>query len=138
MDPLAAYQFHVRVGKQELGFSRVSGLQRERETFTYQEGGLNDRVRLLPGPARNAGTLRLERGVYYGEYFPFYLEGERLDVPVTVEVWAERPQPKPAKIYTLTGVIIKKWEVGDLDAMQNAILIDKFELGYEYMAVTVP
>lgn len=136
MEPLAAYQFHVRVGEQEFGFSRVSGLQRERETFQYQEGGLNDRVHLLPGPARNSGVLRLERGAYFGEYFPFYLAGERLGWPVTVEVWTERPEPKPAKVYTLTGVVVKKWEVGDLDAMQNAILIDRFELGYEYLAVT--
>lgn len=136
MDPLAAYQFHVRVGQTELGFSRVAGLQRTRDTFTYQEGGLNDRVHLLPGPVKTAGTLRLERGAYFGEYFPFYLVGERLDMPVTVEVWAERPRPMPAKTYTLTGVVVQKWEVGDLDAMQNALLIDKFELGYEYLAVT--
>lgn len=135
MDPLAAYQFRVRIGMLEFGFSRVSGLQREQDTFTYQEGGLNDRVHLLPAPAKNAGTLRLERGAYFGEYFPFYLVGERLEVPITVEVWAERPQPLPAKIYTLTGVVIRKWEVGDLDALQNALLIDRFELGYEYLAV---
>lgn len=135
MEPLTAYQFHVRVGPMEFGFSEVSGLGRERDVFTCQEGGLNDRVHLLPGPARSAGTLRLKRGAYYGEYFPFYLVGERLEVPVRVEVWAERPQPRPAKIYLLTGVVVKKWEVGNLNALGNEVLIDAFELGYENLAV---
>lgn len=138
MDQMLSYPFRLRAGKQELRFSRVSGLRQERGTFIYQEGGLNERVHLLPGPARSGGTLRLEQGVYCGEDFPFYLEGERLNTPVTLEIWAESSQPKPGKIYTLTGVVVKKWEVGDLDAMQNAILIQKFELGYEHIAVTAP
>lgn len=135
MEPLAAYQFHIRVGEHEFGFSRISGLQREGETFRYQEGGRNERVHILAGPARYGGVLRLERGAYFGEYFPIYLEGERLGCPVTVEVWAGQPETKPAKVYTLTEVVVKKWEVGDLDAMQNAILIDRFELSYENIAV---
>lgn len=135
MDPLSAYQFHVRVGPLEFGFSRVSGLKRERDTFTYQEGGLNDRVHVLPGPAQASGSLHLERGAYFGDYFPFYLTGERLEVPVRVEVWAERPVPCPAKVYLLSGVVVKRWEVGNLDALESKVLIDTFELEYEYLAV---
>lgn len=135
MDQMLSYPFRLRAGKQELRFSQVSGLRQERES---QASGLSDRVHLLPGPARSGGTLRLEQGVYYGEDFPFYLEGERLNAPVTLEIWAESSQPKPGKIYTLTGVVVKKWEVGDLDPLQNAILIQKFELGYEHIAVTAP
>lgn len=133
MDPLTAYSFHVRIGLLEFGFSRVSGLQRTRETFTYQEGGLNDRVHVLPGPAKSCGTIRLERGAYFGEYFPFYLAGERLAQPMRVELWAPGPISVPGKVYTLTGLVVKKWEAGELDALQNAVLIDRFELDYEYM-----
>lgn len=132
MKPLTAYQFHVRVGEKEFGFSRVSGLQWKSQ---YQEGGFNDRVRILPGPVRNSGVLRLERGVYAGENCPFYLKGECLGCPVTVEVWTEHPEMKPDKVYTLTGVVVKEWEVGELDAIQNAIIINRFELGYENIAV---
>lgn len=66
-DPLSAYNFHVRLGPLEFGFSKASGLQREAEPVTYQEGGLNDRIHVLPGPVKNCGTLRLERGAYAGE-----------------------------------------------------------------------
>lgn len=136
MDPLSAYNFHVRLGLLEFGFSKVSGLQRTRETFTYQEGGLNDRVHVLTGPTKSCGTIRLERGAYFGEYFPFYLAGERLKWPMRVELWSFDPLPLLGKVYTLTGLVVKKWEAGDLDALQSAVLIDRFELDYEYLSVS--
>lgn len=133
--PLAAYTFHVLIGQKEFGFSRLSGLQREAETVTYQEGGLNDRVHVLPGAAKNSGAVRLERGACAGEYFPFYLVGERL-ASLRIEVW--HPESgKKGKVYTLSDLVVKKWEVGELDALQNTLLIDRFELSYGYMSVSV-
>lgn len=138
MDPLAAYQFHVRLGLLEFGFSKVSGLQQSRETITYQEGGLNDRVHVLPGPTKSCGTIHLERGVYFGEYVPLYLVGERLKDPMRVELWTTfAPIPLLGKVYTLTGLVVKHWEVGELDALQNALVIDRFDLDYESMQVSI-
>lgn len=136
MDPLAAYTFHVRLGTLEFGFSKVSGLGREAETTVYQEGGINDRVHVLRGPVRNPGALRMERGAYAGEYFPFYLAGERLFQPMRIEVRSPEGPRLLGKFYTLTGLVVKKWEAGELDALQNTLLIDRFELHYEHMLVT--
>lgn len=136
MAPLAAYHFRVLLGEMEFGFSRVSGLQRSRNTFTYREGGLNDRVHVFPGPAEACGTICLERGAYLGEYFPFYLTGERLEWPMRVEVWDFDPVSQLGKVYTLTGLVVKKWEAGELDALQNAVLIDRFELDYEHLEIS--
>ncbi len=135
-NPLSSYNFHVRLGVFEFGFSKVSGLQRETEPFTYQEGGLNDRIHVLPGPVKNCGTLRLERGAYAGEYFPFYLVGEKLTVPLRLEIWNEANSMLGGKVYTLVGLVVKKFEVGDMDAMQNTLLIDRFELNYESMYIS--
>lgn len=134
-EPLAAFLFRVRLGDKEFGFSKVSGLQREIETFTYQEGGLNDQVHIFPGAVKNGGTVHLERGSYAGEQFPFYFVGERLKVPMLIEVYRSSDWQKVDKSYTLDGLVVKKWEVGEMDAMQNALLIDRFELGYENLAV---
>ena len=134
-DPLAAYNFHVLIGDKEFGFSKVSGLQRESEPFTYQEGGLNDRVHVLPGPTKSCGTLHMERGAYAGEYFPFYLVGEKLSVPLRLEIWNEANTKIGKKIYTLSGLVVKKFEAGEMDASQNALLIDRFDLSYEYMGI---
>jgi len=135
-DPLAAFQFQVVLGKETYGFSKLSGLQRERNITTYQEGGLNGYVHLFPGPAKSGGTLKLERGAYAGENFPFYLTGERLSIPMRVEVWNPSKRQQIDKCYTLTGLIVKRWEVGELDALQNALLIDRFELDYEEISVS--
>ena len=135
-DPLSAYNFHVRLGVMEFGFSRASGLQRESEPVTYQEGGLNDRVHVLPGPVKNCGTLHLERGAYAGEYFPFYLVGEKLAVPLRLEIWNEANSMLGGKVYTMTGLVVKKFEVGEMDAAQNTLLIDRFDISYEYMSVS--
>lgn len=134
-DPLAAYNFHVRIGDMEFGFSKVSGLQRESEPFTYQEGGLNDRVHVLPGPVKNCGTLHMERGAYAGEDFPFYLVGQKLSAALRLEIWNEANSKLGNKIYTLTGLVIKKFEAGELDATQNTLLIDRFDLSYEHMGI---
>lgn len=137
MDPLASYTFRVRIGELEFGFSRVSGLGRETASTVYQEGGLNDRVHVLRGPVKSCGVLRMERGVYEGESVPFYFTGERLNQPMRIEVASPGGDRPPGKIYTLTGLVVKKWEAGDLDALQSAVLIDRFELDFEYLQVSV-
>ncbi len=136
-DPLTAFWFRVKLGSEHtFGFSKVSGLQLERPTTTYQEGGLNDRVHIFPGPAKQCGTVRLERGVYAGEAFPFYLAGEPLSQSMRIELCPPAAQNKISKCYTLFGLVVKKWELGELDALQSTLLIDKFELDYEYLTVS--
>jgi len=136
MDPLGAYTFQVFLGSRSFGFSKASGLSRETETTVYQEGGVNDRVHVLRGPVKNPGVLRLERGAYAGEYFPFYMAGERLAQPMRIEARAPGGLFPLGKFYTLTGLVVKKWEAGELDALQNTLLIDRFELSYEYMYIS--
>lgn len=135
-DPLSAYNFHVRLGLLEFGFSRASGLQRQAEPVTYQEGGLNDRVHVLPGPVKTCGTLSLERGAYAGEYFPFYLVGEKLTVPLRLEIWNPANSMLAGKVYTLVGLVVKTFRVGDMDAARSALLIDRFDIDYEYMYIS--
>lgn len=103
MDPLAAYTFRVRIGEAEYGFSKVSGLGRETEVTTYQEGGLNDRVHVLRGPVKTPGLLRLERGAYAGEAFPFYLAGERLTQSMRIEVRPPRPSTGVGEVLHADG-----------------------------------
>lgn len=135
-DPLSAFLFRVWIDNEEFGFSKISGLQREIETVTYQEGGLNGQVHVFPGSVKNGGTVHLERGSYAGEQFPFYLVGERLEKPMRIEIYSPFDQGKIDKAYTLQGLVVKKWEAGELDAMQNALHIDRFELSYEYLEVS--
>jgi len=133
---LTAFRFRVYLGALQFGFSKVSGLKRECSTITIREGGLNDRVHVFTGPVTGCGTLSLERGAYIGEIFPFYMVGETLDVPMRVEVWDPTGRRMIQKCYTLTGLVVRKWEAGELNAMENSLLIDRFELDYESLFVT--
>ncbi len=135
-DPLSAFRFRVVMEKEEYGFSKISGLQQERPTVTYQEGGLNDCVHVFPGPASSCGTVRLERGVYAGAELPFYLVGETLPKHMTIVIWSGADKKKVDKCYRLSGLVVKKWEVGELDALQNTLLIDRFELDYQSLSIT--
>jgi len=135
-DVLTAFRFRVVLGKYTYGFSKISGLQRQRDTFTYQEGGLNDRVHVFPAQAKSCGSVRMERGAYAGESFPFYMTGERLSLPMRIEIWNPADRDKIDKCYTLSGLVVKRWEAGELDALQNTLLIDRFELDYEEISIT--
>lgn len=132
--PLSGCAFRVSVCGAELGFSKISGVQRETELLTYQEGGLNDRVHTFAAPCKAERVLRLEKGVYEGAGHPFYLVGERLSDALRLEVLDGAGAIQ--KTYTLCGVTVKKWEVGELDAAQSALLIDRFELSYETVEPT--
>lgn len=135
-EPLSAFRFRVVLEKEEYGFSKVSGLRQERTTTTYQEGGLNDYVHIFPGPTQSAGTVRLERGVYAGESLPFYAVGERLSTPLTIAIWSGADGRTVDKCYCLAGLVVKRWEVSELDGAQNTLLIDRFELDYQTLSVT--
>src|SRR4051794_16557603 len=63
-DPYGAHTFAVEVdGLFVGGFAEVTGLAQGTEVHEYREGGLNDRVHLLPGPATRPGNLILRRGL---------------------------------------------------------------------------
>ena len=63
-DPFMSFNFVVEIeGLVVGGFSEVTGLQVEVQTEEYQEGGLNEYVHKLPGPARYPQNLVLKHGL---------------------------------------------------------------------------
>lgn len=63
-DPYLAFAFVVEIeGLVAGGFSEVSGLQAEVETFDYREGGENSFVHRLPSGVRYPANLVLRHGL---------------------------------------------------------------------------
>jgi len=63
-DPLLAFNFLVELGGLIVaGFSEVSGLDAEVQIEEYREGGQNEFVHRLPGPARYPSNLVLRHGL---------------------------------------------------------------------------
>jgi phage tail-like protein len=63
-DPYLGFNFRVEIeGIVVGGFSEVSGLQIEIESESFREGGVNEYMRQLPGPAKYPSNLVLKRGL---------------------------------------------------------------------------
>ncbi len=64
VDPYLSFNFLVEIeGLLVGGFSDVSGLQSEIEVHDYREGGVNDFIHRLAGPARYPSNLILKHGI---------------------------------------------------------------------------
>jgi phage tail-like protein len=69
-DPYLGFNFVVEIDGIVLGgFSEVSGLQVEIEIQTFREGGVNQYMRQLPGPAKYPSNLIFKRGLTDDEAF---------------------------------------------------------------------
>jgi phage tail-like protein len=63
-DPYLGFNFRVEIeGIVVGGFSEVSGLQIEIEAQSFREGGVNEYLRQVPGPAKYPSNLILKRGL---------------------------------------------------------------------------
>lgn len=135
MELIPGYRFVVYLSGLLLGFQKISGLNREIETEVYREGGLNTRVHVFPKYCSGEQVLRMEKGTCRGLGHPFCMVGERIDSALNLIVMDN--EGIPLKSYLFTGLLVKKWEVGELGADQNGLLIDRFEVSYENFEVVI-
>lgn len=129
MEPVPGYRFSVFLNNMVMGFQKVSGIGREIQTEIFQEGGLNTKVHVFPKSCTEQRVLHLEKGVYSGMEPPFYLVGEK--IPGVLLLAVTDNGGNPLKGYLFTGLLLKKWEVGELNAENNSLLIESFEICYE-------
>lgn len=135
MEPIPGYRFIVFLDGILMGFRKFSGIVREVETETYQEGGLNTSVHVFPKACTAEHIITLEKGTYGGIQHSFSRVGQRLDGVLNLVIMDNLGLP--LKSYVLTGLIIKKWEIGELSAENNDIVIDRFEISYEDFQVVI-
>lgn len=133
VSPLPGYRFIVYLNETVLGFQKVTGMGREIETEVYHEGGLNTMPHVFPKACGGEQVLRMEKGAYGGVGHPFCMVGERLEGSLSLMVVDHLGTP--LKSYLFTGLLVKKWEIGELSAEQSGLLIDRFEVCYEDFTV---
>lgn len=135
INPLPGYRFTVSINGMLMGFQKISGIRRQIEIETYQEGGMNTRVHVFPKSCSGEQLLHMEKGIYAGIWNPFSMVGEKLDGVLSVIVMNQLGIP--LKSYLFTGLLVKTWEVGEMSAEQNGVLIDSFEVSYEDFQVVM-
>jgi phage tail-like protein len=132
-DPLTAYNFVVRFTDIAVaGFSEVTGLGVEMEWFDYREGGVNDHVHRLPGPARFPANLVLRRGMTRDLELYSWLESAVLGAirPVNVSIVVGDSAGADARTWTFVGAYPVKWTGPELRASNAALAIESLELAH--------
>lgn len=121
----------------DIAFQRVSGLSRELEVSQHREGGENVRNLWLAEKV-NHGSLLLERGVMDASaltnQFDRVLRRESTQWANIVILLLDEAS-LPATTWTLSHALPVRWQVGDLDATSNTVLINSLELRYQDMRV---
>ncbi len=130
LDPLPGYRFIVSLNNVLMGFQKISGIRKQVEMESYQEGGLNQWPHVFPKSCGGEQTLCLEKGIYAGQINPLCLVGQ--EIAGALSVIATDNHGKPLKTYLFMGLIVKAWEIGEMSADQNGVLIDRFEVSYEF------
>ncbi|MDL2232089.1 phage tail protein [Ruminococcaceae bacterium OttesenSCG-928-L11] len=120
----------------KVGFSKISSIEQTIATEAFVEGGVNDAVHSLYSPLTTEKIMVFERGILLDSdhFTPTAMTvgvGQQLCENVIIAVLGTDRRAK--KIYALDGCIFKKWSISDMDAMNDQVLIERFEMAYERM-----
>jgi phage tail-like protein len=120
----------------DAAFREVSGLETEIETDTLREGGENDFVHRLP-KGHKQGNLKLVRGLavdddpllnWCREVLEGGLYNEIKTATVVIELLNEKHEPVAS--WSAQNCWPVKWQIRELNAMQNELAIETIELAY--------
>jgi phage tail-like protein len=116
----------------DIRFQKVSGLSAEVTTTEINEGGQNLYTNRIPLKI-NYNNLVLERGMVIGsplniEFNTAFSLFKFAPSNVLVTLFSEKNVPLAGWFFTKAYPV--KWTVSDLDAMENAVVIDTMELAY--------
>lgn len=121
----------------DVSFQRVSGLSRELVVSQQREGGENVRNTWLAEKV-NHGSLVLERGVMAAT--PLTVQFDRIlrresTAFVNVVIMLLNPDFLPLTTWTLSRALPVRWQMGDMDANSDTVLINTLELRYQDMRI---
>lgn len=125
------YKFYVFIGPLSLAFNKISGIEQNYNYETIQEGGVNDRVTLVPGIIQQPSTLHLENG------------GMTISVLEMTQCFNSSPKEVLILLCTASGkitnvididdAVVSKVSIGDLDANDSSVVITNIEMSYTGM-----
>ena len=149
-DVYRGFKFSVQIqGFERAAFQKVSGLKTSVEVVEYREGNMLDRMEKFSG-MMTYDTITLERGVSFDDDFRTWMatvcdatsgaagdndvpNGGQLDFGADsyrrdVVINLHNKQGNIVKEYKIIGAFPSEYEVGDLDATSNDVLINTLVL----------
>jgi len=130
-------EFNISSNKNDVSFQAVSGLSVEYDVEEYKEGGENRFTHKLPGRTKYA-DLVLKRGMLTdSEVTKWCLAAfrDRNFKPADISVILMNEKGEPLRTWNVAHAIPKKWLVTDLNANDNAVVIETLELIYQYFTI---
>lgn len=130
-------EFGISTDKNDVRFQAVSGLSVEYEMEEYKEGGENRFTHKLPLRTKYADML-LKRGMLTDSgVIRWFLKAfrDREFAPADINVILMSEKSEPLRTWKVTRAIPKKWLISDLNANDNALVIETLELSYRYFTV---
>lgn len=138
--PLGFYykvEFSISKNKNDARFQSVSGLSVEYDMEEYKEGGENRFTHKLPVRTKFA-DLVLKRGMLTdSEVIKWFLGAfrDREFVPTDITVILMNEKSEQLRTWKVAQAIPKKWLISDLNANENAVVIETMELSYRYFTI---
>lgn len=127
----------------DVGFQSLSGLDVDVETEPLKEGGENRFEHALPG-RRKFGTLQLKRGILTPKQSPLTnwcldaFQKMKITPLPTVTVILLDEAHLPLLKWTLSHVWPKSWKIAEFNAERSEVLIETFDLNYNYFKFEKP
>lgn len=134
-DFIQSLRFTVYIGVLKMGFAKITGIETSVESDVIQQGGVNNYAYSLNAPHKTEKVMVFERGLAFsrGLASVSFTPGDRL-ADISIVLCDNRGVP--VKIVFVTGGYVKKCTIGDLDAMNGAPIIERFEISYEMLTVS--
>lgn len=130
-------EFSISKDKNDVRFQSASGLSVEYDMEEFKEGGENRFTHKFPVRTKYA-DLVLKRGMLTdSKVIDWFLAAfrDRTFVPTDINVILMNEKSEPLRTWKIAHAIPKKWSVSDLNANDNAVVIETMELSYQYFTI---
>lgn len=130
-------EFSISKQKNDVRFQAVSGLSVEYDMEEFKEGGENRFTHKLPVRTKYA-DLVLKRGMLVDSDVTKWCLAAFRDrdfQPADLSIILMNEKGEPLRTWNVTHAVPKKWSVTDLNANDNAIVIETLELIYQYFTI---
>jgi len=128
------YRFAVKLGGSgydKVCFAKISGIERTLDYEEIQEGGYNRSPHLVAVPHKRHAPLVLEKGAA-----PFDSWINKLKPGMWLGTWMEvvlldANGKETDRRFSIQDGMVAKWEIAGLNAMGNAVLVERLEILHE-------
>lgn len=133
-DPLQSFMFRVQISglPTGVGFQKVGGISREVAVVEYLEN-MYDHTHKLPG-RESVGEITFERGMYADDYLQKLYEqvfnNKKGRSTVVLQVCDRFG--KIRRQFQMAECWFSKYEVGDLDATSDDVIVETLTMQFEY------